>query len=53
MAHVLVGGVEIARDSELTGARPGRVLRSGVDTDTVTNSTPTTPVAHTTPTTNL
>ncbi len=36
MAHVIVGGVEIAHDSVLTGALPGRVLRSGVDTDTVT-----------------
>ena len=36
MAHVLVGGVEVARDSRLTGALPGTVLRSGTDTDTVT-----------------
>ena len=34
--HVLVGGVEIARGSQLTGATPGRVLRSGTDTDTIT-----------------
>jgi len=36
VAHVLVAGVEVARDSTLTGAQPGRVLRSGIDTDTVT-----------------
>jgi len=33
--HVLVGGVEIVRGTEHTGALPGRVLRSGRDTDTV------------------
>jgi N-acyl-D-aspartate/D-glutamate deacylase len=36
VAHVLVGGVEIAHDSVLTGALPGQVLRSGRDTDTIT-----------------
>ena len=36
VAHVLVGGVEIAHDSVLTGALPGHVLRSGLDTDTIT-----------------
>ena len=34
--HVLVGGAEIAAGGEYTGARPGRVLRSGTDTHTPT-----------------
>ncbi len=33
--QVLVGGQPVVVDGELTSARPGRVLRSGADTDTV------------------
>jgi N-acyl-D-aspartate/D-glutamate deacylase len=35
VGHVLVNGTEIVRDGAFTGATPGRVLRSGRDTDTV------------------
>jgi N-acyl-D-aspartate/D-glutamate deacylase len=34
IGHVLVAGQEIVRDDQCTEARPGRVLRSGRDTDT-------------------
>jgi hypothetical protein len=33
--HVIVNGVEIVRGGEPLEPRPGRVLRSGVDTETV------------------
>ncbi len=36
--HVLVGGVPLVSAGRLTHARPGRVLRSGRDTETVTNA---------------
>jgi N-acyl-D-aspartate/D-glutamate deacylase len=32
---VIVAGVDVVRDGALTGARPGRVIRSGRDTETV------------------
>jgi N-acyl-D-aspartate/D-glutamate deacylase len=32
--HVLCNGVEIVRQGSLTGAHPGRIIRSGRDTDT-------------------
>ena len=38
VAHVFVGGTEIVRDSELLDALPGRLLRSGRDTVTITAS---------------
>ena len=34
--YVIVSGHEVVVDGEVTAARPGRVLRSGRDTDTVT-----------------
>ncbi|HAM03071.1 MAG TPA: aminoacylase [Acidimicrobiaceae bacterium] len=34
--HVIVNGTEIVSAGAFTGATPGRVLRSGTDTDTVT-----------------
>jgi N-acyl-D-aspartate/D-glutamate deacylase len=36
IAHVFVGGREVITDGAVTGERPGRVLRSGHDTETVT-----------------
>ncbi len=33
--HVLVSGTETVTDGQTTGARPGSIVRSGVDTDTV------------------
>ena len=38
--HVLVNGVETQRAGVLTDARPGQVIRSGRDTDTVTAAGP-------------
>jgi N-acyl-D-aspartate/D-glutamate deacylase len=35
IGRVLVNGTEIVRDGEFIGAVPGRVIRSGTDTDTV------------------
>jgi N-acyl-D-aspartate/D-glutamate deacylase len=33
--HVFVAGCEVVTDGEVTNERPGKVLRSGRDTDTV------------------
>lgn len=33
--HVFVNGIEIVRRNEFTGSLPGRILRSGTDTETV------------------
>jgi N-acyl-D-aspartate/D-glutamate deacylase len=38
IAHVFVGGREVLTDGAVTGERPGHVLRSGHDTETVTLS---------------
>jgi hypothetical protein len=35
VAHVIVAGQEVVAAGAVTEARPGRVLRSGRDTDTV------------------
>jgi N-acyl-D-aspartate/D-glutamate deacylase len=35
VAHVIVGGHDVVDNGEVTGARPGTVLRSGRDTETV------------------
>ena len=35
IGHVFVNGQEIIRDNELTGVKPGLVMRSGRDTETV------------------
>jgi N-acyl-D-aspartate/D-glutamate deacylase len=40
IARVFVNGTEIVVDGKVTGAMPGRVLRSGIDTDTVRASSP-------------
>jgi N-acyl-D-aspartate/D-glutamate deacylase len=36
VAHVFVNGQEVVTDDRLTGALGGTVLRSGLETDTVT-----------------
>jgi N-acyl-D-aspartate/D-glutamate deacylase len=35
VVRVYVNGVETVRDNQATGAVPGRILRAGVDTETV------------------
>ncbi len=40
VAHVFVAGAEVVAGGEFTSARPGRVLRSGRDSDTVTVAGP-------------
>jgi N-acyl-D-aspartate/D-glutamate deacylase len=39
IAHVLVAGTEVVSDGVVTDRRPGRVLRSGADTETVSLAT--------------
>jgi N-acyl-D-aspartate/D-glutamate deacylase len=38
IAHVVANGVEIVADGDYTGARPGRILRAGIDSVTPTMS---------------
>jgi N-acyl-D-aspartate/D-glutamate deacylase len=40
VANVFVAGAEVVAHGEFTDARPGRVLRSGRDTETVSVGTP-------------
>ncbi|MHB1583290.1 MAG: N-acyl-D-amino-acid deacylase family protein [Acidimicrobiales bacterium] len=44
--HVVVNGAEVARHGTLTGDLPGRVLRSGRDTETVTAGQAAAPLRH-------